>query len=177
MYSITQQPFIPTCFASSGQEFRYYFHFSYYITLVGQWSLRWDVKLRVDGYHWQSVILVSHERPCSLLIIHLSAKEYCYQAWNVVYLMKTIDRDKRTNTDSEQRQEWWEKPWPSSRILISAGNSTSRRLISSTVGFIGITDADKVIVQGEIKQRKIECEKWYGQHLLVNERLFSCLPR
>lgn len=43
------------------------------------------------------------------------------------------------------------KPEPTSRILITAGGSTSRRLICSTVGFIGITDADKVIASREIK--------------------------
>ena len=83
--------------------------------------------------------------------------------------MKTIERDKRTKrvseTDSERclggGRRWQEKPWPSSRILITAGSSTSRRLISSTVGFIGITDADKVIAQGEIKHYKIKRENGY----------------
>lgn len=40
----------------------------------------------------------------------------------------------------------------------------SPRLISSTVGFISITDADKVIAEGEIKQYKAWKEICISQH-------------
>lgn len=76
--------------------------------------------------------------------------------YNVVYC-KTVLRGTRgqrvIKTDSKQSLGQ-EQPELSSRILITAGSSTSRRLIFSTVGFIGITDADKVIAQGEIKHFK-----------------------
>lgn len=68
---------------------------------------------------------------------------------------------RQTASDVSAEMTASENPRSSSRILITAGSSTSRRLISCTVGFIGITDADKEIAEGHGEHYKIKHETGY----------------
>lgn len=149
---------------SSASIFFYFFYFQI-ILYTGETMIS-EIRFKSHRSRWLSMAICSlslSKRPFVLADHPLKREEISLSGLKCIVMDENYwegQKDKERwvrQTASDVWRRWWqEKPWPSSRILITAGSSTSRRLISSTVGFIGITDADKVIAQGEIKHYKIK---------------------